>query len=56
VNAARAALALTVVCAVLGRFDTAVAAEQRLRVVIVIDESDDPFAERIRAEVSALGL
>jgi len=57
VTAARAALALTVVSAVLGRFDTAaVAAEQRLRVVIVIDESDDPFAERIRAEVSALGL
>jgi len=34
----------------------AVAAESRLRVLIVIDESDDPFAERIRAEVSALGL
>ncbi len=56
-TAARAALAITVACAVLGRFDTAAAAaETRLRVVIVIDESDDPFAERIRAEVSALGL
>src|SRR4051812_25027690 len=27
-----------------------------MRVLIVIDESDDPFAERIKAEVSALGL
>jgi hypothetical protein len=27
-----------------------------LRVLIVVDESDDPFAERIKAEVSALGL
>jgi len=34
----------------------AAAADPRLRVLIVIDESDDPFAERIRAEVSALGL
>ena len=56
-TAARAALAFTVVCAALARLDAAaVAAAPRLRVVIVIDESDDPFAERIRAEVSALGL
>jgi len=27
-----------------------------VRVLIVVDESDDPFAERIKAEVSALGL
>ena len=27
-----------------------------LRVLIVVDESDDPFAERIKAEVSALGF
>jgi hypothetical protein len=54
---ARAVLALTVVCALVGRFDAAAAAsEPRLRVMIVIDESDDPFAERIRAEVSALGF
>ena len=54
---ARAALALTLAAAVLARFDAAAsAAEPRLRVVIVIDESDDPFAERIRAEVSALGF
>jgi hypothetical protein len=57
VTAARVALALTLAAAALSRFDAAaVAAEPRLRVVIVIDESDDPFAERIRAEVSALGL
>ena len=34
----------------------AAAAEARLRVLIVVDASDDPFAERIKAEVSALGL
>jgi hypothetical protein len=57
VTAARAALALALAAAVVLRFDAAaVAAEPRLRVVIVIDESDDPFAERIRAEVSALGF
>jgi hypothetical protein len=38
------------------RGDGAAAAEEKLRVLIVIDASDDPFAERIRAEVSALGL
>ena len=39
------------------RFASAAAAvDGRLRVLIVIDESDDPFAERIKAEVSALGL
>jgi hypothetical protein len=55
--ASRAALAITFVSATLGWFDhDAVAAEPGLRVLIVIDESDDPFAERIRAEVSALGL
>jgi hypothetical protein len=32
------------------------AVDGRLRVLIVIDESDDPFAERIKAEVSALGF
>jgi hypothetical protein len=57
VTAARAALALTLAAVVVARFDAAaLAAEPRLRVVIVIDESDDPFAERIRAEVSALGF
>jgi hypothetical protein len=57
VTAARVALALTLAAAVVLRFDAAAsAAESRLRVVIVIDESDDPFAERIRAEVSALGF
>src|SRR6185369_15064121 len=51
-TAARSALAATLVAAALTRFDhPAVAAEPRLRVLIVIDESDDPFAERIRAEV-----
>ena len=33
-----------------------VAAQQRLRVLLVIDQADDPFAERIRAELAALGL
>jgi hypothetical protein len=32
------------------------AAEAPMRVLIVVDESDDPFAERIKAEVTALGL
>ena len=35
---------------------SAAAVEARQRVLIVIDASDDPFAERIKAEVSALGL
>jgi hypothetical protein len=57
VTARRVALAATFVSAVLCRFDHgAVAAGPRLRVLIVVDESDDPFAERIKAEVSALGL
>jgi hypothetical protein len=33
-----------------------VAAQQRLRVLLVVDQADDPFAERIRAELAALGL
>jgi hypothetical protein len=58
VTAARAALAsvivsLAVLAPLAGR---AAAAESRLRVLIVVDESDDPFAERLKAEVSALGL
>jgi hypothetical protein len=57
VSARRVALlaaVLSVAGARVGR--TAEAADARLRVLIVIDESDDPFAERIKAEVSALGL
>ena len=34
----------------------AAAADARLRVLLVIDQQDDPFAERIRAEVVGLGL
>jgi hypothetical protein len=57
VSAARTALAAALLSGLLGAFGHhAAAAESRLRVLIVIDESDDPFAERIRAEVSALGL
>lgn len=54
----RTALAASVVLSVLlaARVDDAAAADEKLRVLIVIDASDDPFAERIRAEVSALGL
>jgi len=54
----RTALAASVVFFVLlaARVDDAAAADEKLRVLIVIDASDDPFAERIRAEVSALGL
>ena len=49
-----AAAALSIAAA---RFASAAAAvDGRLRVLIVIDESDDPFAERIKAEVSALGF
>jgi len=54
---ARPPLAAFVLLALLGaRASSAAAAEEKLRVLIVIDASDDPFAERIRAEVSALGL
>lgn len=57
VIAARLALVVALASALLCRFDLpAFAAEPRLRVLIVIDENDDPFAERIRAEVSALGF
>jgi hypothetical protein len=57
VTAARTALAAALLSGLLAAFGNhAVAADARLRVLIVIDESDDPFAERIRAEVSALGL
>ena len=31
-------------------------AQARLRVLLVVDQADDPFAERIRAELVALGL
>jgi hypothetical protein len=57
VSAPRAALIAAVLSIAVAR--TAGAAEAsapKLRVVIVIDESDDPFAERIKAEVSALGF
>ena len=54
---ARAPVAAVVLLALLAaRGNSAAAAEEKLRVLIVIDASDDPFAERIRAEVSALGL
>lgn len=54
---ARLALAVALVGALSFRFELpASAAEPRLRVLIVIDQHDDPFAERIRAEVSALGF
>ena len=54
---ARLALAVALAGASLCRVDRpASAAEPRPRVLIVIDQSDDPFAERIRAEVAALGF
>jgi hypothetical protein len=57
VTAARTALAAALLSGLLAAAGNhAAAADPRLRVLIVIDESDDPFAERIRAEVSALGL
>jgi len=57
VTARRAALAAAVLSAATARFGTeAMAADGQLRVLIVVDASDDPFAERIKAEVSALGL
>jgi len=52
--AAAIALLAGLCAAALG--NQATAADARLRVLIVIDASDDPFAERIRAEVTALGL
>jgi hypothetical protein len=59
VSARRVALlaaVLSVAGARAGRAAEAAPGDARLRVLIVIDESDDPFAERIKAEVSALGL
>jgi hypothetical protein len=54
---ARTPAAVVVLLALLAaRGNSAAAADEKLRVLIVIDASDDPFAERIRAEVSALGL
>ena len=56
-SASRAALIAAVLSIAVARAaGTAEAADSKLRVVIVIDESDDPFAERIKAEVSALGF
>ena len=53
----RAALAAALLSIALPRFGgDALAADARLRVLIVVDASDDPFAERIKAEVSSLGL
>jgi hypothetical protein len=54
----RGAVLLAAVLSIAGARATraAEAAEAPLRVLIVVDESDDPFAERIKAEVSALGL
>lgn len=53
----RAALAAAFVSIALARFPgEAAAADARMRVLIVVDASDDPFAERIKAEVSGLGL
>jgi hypothetical protein len=57
VTVPRAALAAALLSLALPRFTgEAAAAEARLRVLIVVDASDDPFAERIKAEVSGLGL
>jgi hypothetical protein len=57
VNARRAALAAALLAFALPRFSgSAAAADARLRVLIVVDATDDPFAERIKAEVSGLGL
>jgi hypothetical protein len=54
---ARLVLAVALAGAFLSRVDLpASAAEPRPRVLIVIDQSDDPFAERVRAEVAALGF
>ena len=56
-NASRAALIAAVLSIAVARAaGAAEAADSKLRVVIVVDESDDPFAERIKAEVSALGF
>jgi hypothetical protein len=57
VTARYAATAAALLALLFARFDRdAAAAEARMRVLVVIDESDDLFAERIKAEVSALGL
>jgi len=57
VTARRAAFTAAVLSIAVARLaGGAAAADARLRVLIVIDASDDPFAERIKAEVSALGL
>ncbi len=53
---ARTPVAVVVLFALLAARADSAAAQEKLRVLIVIDASDDPFAERIRAEVSALGL
>ena len=53
---ARTPAAVVVLLALFAARDNSAAAQEKLRVLIVIDASDDPFAERIRAEVSALGL
>lgn len=56
-SAPRAALIAAVLSIAVARAAGAAdAGDPKLRVVIVIDESDDPFAERIKAEVSALGF
>jgi hypothetical protein len=57
VTAARAALIATALSIAVARVASAAEASAApLRVLIVVDESDDPFAERIKAEVSALGF
>jgi hypothetical protein len=57
VTAARAALLATALSIAVARVTSAAEASAApLRVLIVVDESDDPFAERIKAEVSALGF
>jgi hypothetical protein len=53
-RAVLAAALLAIALAVVG--GEAAAADARMRVLIVVDASDDPFAERIKAEVSSLGL
>ena len=56
-NAFRAALAIALLTIGMAYSAKVAAAPARpLRVLIVVETSEDPFAERIRAEVSALGL
>jgi hypothetical protein len=53
---ATALVALFLATAALPAASPAATADARLRVLLVIDQADDPFAERIRAELVGLGL